>query len=524
MRPDHLTLGPFRLTLPGMATSKRGAGPLALVAGLIVLAMAAGLLHRRAVPRAGGASEPGLAAPGARPPAPAQAQSPAREGAALEPRRTLRTDTLQLGSVPEPGASAPAEDEPRRTFVQPRLAGAGGLASDASSAPRQDYAAAGSASAPPPPRKDERRAASSAPAGRERPPAVPGAGARSLSDDPRVQAAAGGLVAQAKGLKFSPRAPDGPVDLSKPANVRRAVLEQFAADARVDAGVRQALSRLEPSAGIEAQRRAVAGVLASQHQPADEISITNALARGLAPPAGFAGAAAEPSPRAVDAAINDFAAAYAGTPAEEDVASAPESRASAGPRGEELDSEPGPGYRPPGPAPRGAADAYKTHAAAFAAAQKNFGVPPWDILAIAQQETGFGRNMGRVPLPKGLARRQADLAAAIKLDAAKRLPAPWNSLRGSSTGALGPFQFEPATQLWAGRGDPFDWNGQIAYSVPHLLILNGYKADDPVARRKAFGRYYGDGNPNGKYALSVANHAAAIKPVIEPPPEAGGKH
>lgn len=343
-------------------------------------------------------------------------------------------------------------------------------------------------------------AAPAAPAGRQPPSGPIGSGA--MSWDPAVESKVSTLVDQARKVKSSPR--DGPIDLSNPADVRQAVLDQFAADARVDAGVRQALGNLDPSADIETKRQAVADVLAAQGQPVDEISITNALARGVSPPSGSPEAPEQPSPQAIDDAVNNFAAAYGGA------ANAPSGASS-----DEGQGETGPAYAPAEPPPRGAAEAYKAHASAFAAALKNFGVAPWDILAIAQQETSFGRNMGHVPLPKGLSQRRADLAAAVKLDAAARLPAPWQNLRGSETGALGPFQFEPATQLSAGRGDPFDWNSQISYSVPNLLVLNGYKPDDPTAQRRAFGRYYGDGNPNGKYALSVAAHAAAIKPLVE---------
>ena len=122
--------------------------------------------------------------------------------------------------------------------------------------------------------------------------------------------------------------------------------------------------------------------------------------------------------------------------------------------------------------------------------------------------------MGRTPLPKGVSRRPADAAAAEALDREGRLPAPWQRILGSETAAVGPFQFEPSTQRAAGRGNPFNWSDQISYSVPHLLILNGYKPNNPEAPRMAYGRYYGDRNPNGKYALSVAAHSAAIKPVI----------
>lgn len=438
------------------------------------------------------------------------------------PRSALRTDTLPIGDVPEPGAepppakapsAAPARSYAARNAVpsysdQPTSS----VSSARIDAARSERQTSPTTPAPPktvaPAKTREKTKGAAAPttaAPKDEPTKrAPPAAAKNDALESGLGTAAGGLVSQARQLKVAGGRAEALPDFSNPANVRAAFLEQQAVDARVDRGVRLALGRLPPNADIEDQRQATADALAAAGQPHDEISITNALAQAQGSPD------ARPAlpPGALDASINAFASAYQGP-----------TTAEPGPNA--VEEEPGP-KKPGAPAfvprekpPRGAREAYRNYASAFAEAAKRFGVQPWDILAVCQQETGFGRNMGRTPLPEGLARRRADMAAAIRLDANGQLPAPWQNLRGSSTGALGPFQFEPATQLWAGRGNPFDWGAQISYSVPHLLILNGYKPNDLAAQRKAYGRYYGDGNPNGKYATSVAGHAAAIRPVIE---------
>ena len=312
-----------------------------------------------------------------------------------------------------------------------------------------------------------------------RPPAPPAGDAPDPALDPRAALRAAGFVSQARDLK---NAGPGADDLSTPAGIRQAIDKEVAIEKAVDTDLRQSLSGMSPSADIEEQRAAAAKILAAHGQPTDEKSITNALGSALQPPAPASPPPSDAASRAPSA--SDF------QPQE-------------------------PPYIPTERPPKGLGPIYRHYQDAFDKAFKQFGVPPWDILALGQQESGFGVNMGKVPLPRGVARRPADMAAAEALERESRLPAPWQRLTGSETGALGPFQFEPSTQRSAGKGNPFDWNDQISYSVPHLLILNGYKPNDPAAQRKAYGRYYGDGNPNGKYALSVAAHSAAIKPVIE---------
>lgn len=315
-----------------------------------------------------------------------------------------------------------------------------------------------------------------------RPPAPPapppGGDAPDPALDPRASLRAAGFVSRARDLKNAGKGAD---DLTTPAGIREAIDKEVTVEHAVDQDLRKSLSGMSPSADIEEQRGAAAAVLAAHGQPTDEQSITNALGAALQPPAPAA-------------------------PPPSDAGSRPPSAADFQPQE--------PAYVPTEKPPKGLGPIYRKYQDAFDKAFKQFGVPPWDILALGQQESGFGANMGKVPLPKGVARRPADMAAAEALNRENRLPAPWQRLTGSETGALGPFQFEPSTQRSAGKGNPFDWNDQISYSVPHLLILNGYKPNDPVAQRKAYGRYYGDGNPNGKYALSVAAHSAAIKPVI----------
>ncbi len=497
-----------------MRASRRDSILVALLAiSFACLAWTAVKVFRRSSAKpAGAVAAPAMGAA----PSPARTTEPAAVASApvSRPRRALPADTLSIRDVPEPGASeSAAVGEPEPAATPPRAGmgsasagfeGAAGASSAEISSARAGVAAS-QAAAP---------AATTAPTTEPRPSpssarvSAPGGAADvrapASSDELGAATPTAGLLTQARKLKVSGNKPEETPDFSNPADVRAAFLEQQAVDERVDHSVREALGRLGPAADIEDQRQAASDALAAAGQPRDEISITNALAKSQQPPAGSPDAPPPPAPGALDAAINGFAASF------------PAPSAASGSPGDAAPQLPvGPEYVPPEKPPRGVGEAYKNYASAFATALKNFGVQPWDILAIAQQETGFGRNMGHVPLPQGLAKRRADLAAAIQLDANKQLPAPWQNLRGSETGAMGPFQFEPATQLRAGKGNPFDWNNQISYSVPHLLILNGYKPNDPVAQRKAFGRYYGDGNPNGKYALSVAGHAAAIRPVIE---------
>src|SRR4051794_30706256 len=110
--------------------------------------------------------------------------------------------------------------------------------------------------------------------------------------------------------------------------------------------------------------------------------ITNALASATTPPGSKP---ADPPAAAVDKAISDF------------VGTVPESQA--------RNDRPVAPIHPSGPPPRGAREAYDRYRDAFREARDKFGVQPWDILAIIQQETSFGINIGKTPFPKANAFR-----------------------------------------------------------------------------------------------------------------------
>ncbi|HXS99629.1 MAG TPA: lytic murein transglycosylase [Elusimicrobiota bacterium] len=426
----------------------------------------------------------------------ATAASPAADSAAPVSAQPRAPRPLDVADVPPPGAArrtpraaaAPAEYPASAVpsysarsdgsgYASPSFPSGGRAPAATSSLGLAALPAEERESAPAPTRAAQTASKPGSDAGR--PPARSAGGdAPDPALDPRAALRAAGFVSQARGLKNGAQSAD---DLTTPAGIRQAIDKEVTVEHAVDQDLRRSLSGMSPSADIEQQRGAAAAVLAAHGQPTDEKSITNAL-----------GAALQPPPPA-------------GAP--------PSDAGSRSPSASDFQPEEPP-YIPTEVPPRGLGPIYHKYQDAFDKAFKQFGVPPWDILALGQQESGFGANMGKTPLPKGVARRPADMAAAEALNRENRLPAPWQRLQGSETGALGPFQFEPSTQRSAGKGNPFDWTDQISYSVPHLLILNGYKPNDPVAQRKAYGRYYGDGNPNGKYALSVAAHSAAIKPVI----------
>ena len=136
---------------------------------------------------------------------------------------------------------------------------------------------------------------------------------------------------------------------------------------------------------------------------------------------------------------------------------------------------------------------------------------PEHILAIGEQESNFGVNMGRTAELQAVANRPADLKAVYVLAGKGALPAPLPNLRGSKTGAQGPWQFQPATCQSVGC-HPYDWSKLIGESVPRLLTLDGYKAGDRQSQHRAFCRYYGKcADRDADYANDIERKAANIK-------------
>ena len=117
---------------------------------------------------------------------------------------------------------------------------------------------------------------------------------------------------------------------------------------------------------------------------------------------------------------------------------------------------------------------WKVHHDFLERLQKRFGVPPHILLALWAVESDFGRRVGDFPVFDALAtlawqgRRRAlfqrQIFAALRL-----VERQWVSLedfRGGWAGAIGPFQFMPATYLAYG----LDFDGDHKPDLQHSLV------------------------------------------------------
>lgn len=166
----------------------------------------------------------------------------------------------------------------------------------------------------------------------------------------------------------------------------------------------------------------------------------------------------------------------------------------------------------------------------------------WEFLAaITKQETGMGNNFGRcayfAPAPAGGhvlttgngLRSSADKVAFMgimnKLGKPLNTPVSCNPSSGNG-GAMGYTQFMP--REWEGGANsavvkivghyPDPWNATDATIMAGKLLKGkvgiGPEEAMPISEaiyRRAASKYFGDGNPNGKYASSVYGYYLTIK-------------
>ena len=300
-----------------------------------------------------------------------------------------------------------------------------------------------------------------------------GAGASGRRPPPGPSAGEGGML-PSEGAKLADAARGqralNPADGGN-MSVKAGLMSQASADAKLDEGLREAISGLGPSPSPAAVAKAAEGVLKDQGLKKDDVDLETAVARAQAPP--------QPpvAPETVAATVQKMVAENPLTPTQLEQL-----------RREEKSPPP---LR--GPPPKGAIDAYRKYGDAFEKAEKDFGVKPQHILGILGVETGYGRNTGSLPAASTLlaisqrtnadgtptrAAKQAshDLAALGRLKANGELT---GSEPVNYAGAMGIPQFlvssweAYARSPTGGKRNPFDF-GTAAYSVGSYLKSNGY--------------------------------------------------
>lgn len=467
--------------------SKRDTLLVALAGLFAVGALTASLIYLRHRP----AYEPGVGpGPGA------EREEPGPASAAADEPRVTRTDTVEVHDVPPPGgAPFPARSEPAGGRTAERKGGSARVSASSEltslatpGGPEATSAQAGFDSAAP-------RAVQHAPEDprqkeQKRPPSRNSEG---LLTDSKLSSKANDLVKQAKHMTIGVSGGDS-VDFSSPRSIQQAIMKQTAIDNAVDSDLRKRLNQLGPDADIEQKRAAAKDVLAAHGQPTDERSISNAVGTAMQAPGAT-------SPGSTPEGAMDQAVAPTVAPHPPDWN---------GP----VPPPAGPEFKPSGPPPADAMKAYQMYKADFDAALQKYGVRPEHILAIGDQESGFGKNEGKTPPVQGITehKRWADLKAIYVLAAQPgTMPAPLPNLRCSPTGACGPWQFQPATCLSVAC-KPYDWHQLISDSVPKLLTIDGYKAGNPASQHQAFCRYYGKcADAHADYANDIDRRAANIK-------------
>ena len=160
----------------------------------------------------------------------------------------------------------------------------------------------------------------------------------------------------------------------------------------------------------------------------------------------------------------------------------------------------------------------KTYAAAFARAEKEYGVPPAVIAAFWGLESDFGANMGNLPVLPSLVslaydcrrseRFQNETIAALKI--IQRGDLPLRDLIGAYAGEIGQTQFLPSSYIK--YGVDFDGDGRVDLrhsvadvlaSTANLLHTNGFK----------MGASYEEGSANFE-AMREWNHAVIYRKTI----------
>ena len=410
-----------------------------------------------------------VGAPAAAPAAPASEPE-------LPPEQRPYVRRLDLVDVPPPGAARPYAPAARAARAAVRAEGfsAGSLAlvggSPAADAESGEFARGGEASRAAAPLADGRPGAANAVP--KSTGAAAGADRGAPTSDLRSLPEAAGVLAGVRKLKDASAALARPWE-GTPAGA--ALAQQLINDARVDAGVREALGKLAASgdASPEARARAVSRVLSANGLPSTPDEIALATARASGPPP-------QPIPPGVAARTAQELLAVQATPQEAaqilqqaDVPASPNS-----------------------PPPRGALEAFAQNKAVFQKALDQYGVQPQDILAILGVETSYGNNTGSSPLAKTLgvlsqetvngrptaraAQAARDYAALYRLAAEGNLGGqPIAEIRSSYAGAIGFPQFLPTS--WeaygtaAGSGAKNPWNmPDSVLSVANYLNGNGY--------------------------------------------------